>query len=374
MKIESITIQSFKRFENLTVKFQNKATGEIANQFLILGDNGTGKTTVLQAIALCLSMASARIRNVGEFDWIGWVPGRYWRWGSPQIEMTVHFTDDEIEATQEAARRWYARKGYRSGMPFIEPAHQNTLKVSLDGEHFRVDDSTGDLPAHAYLLRGRFYAASILQEDPAARDLFDRLPGIFWFDQFRNLATSPGSREVESNGGPRDGPPEQVAYPVGVSRLREYLNRWKLQKLRQVPRPDQVNYLLELENLYNLIFPDRHFSDPEPMFRGNAPSPSDYYFMLRHGTKTYDIEEMSAGEQSVFPMLYEFVRQRIRNSIVLIDEIDLNLHPPLAQALLASLPRLGINCQFLYTTHSRAISEIVSPHEVHRLEGGRPCL
>ena len=80
------------------------------------------------------------------------------------------------------------------------------------------------------------------------------------------------------------------------------------------------------------------------------PSPSDYYFMLSDGNRTYDIEEMSPGEQSVFPMLYEFVRQRIRNSVVLIDEIDLNLHPPLAQSLLASLPRLGPNCQFVFTT------------------------
>jgi predicted ATP-binding protein involved in virulence len=96
--------------------------------------------------------------------------------------------------------------------------------------------------------------------------------------------------------------------------------------------------------------------------------------MLSDGNRTYDIEEMSAGEQAVFPMLFEFVRQRIRNSIVLIDEIDLNLHPPLAQALLANLPRLGPQCQFIFTTHSSAISEIVSPHEILRLEGGLPCL
>ena len=36
-------------------------------------------------------------------------------------------------------------------------------------------------------------------------------PGIFWFDQFRNLATSPGSREVETENGPREESSEQVA-------------------------------------------------------------------------------------------------------------------------------------------------------------------
>ena len=155
---------------------------------------------------------------------------------------------------------------------------------------------------------------------------------------------------------------ERVTYSVGVSRLRKYLNGWKLEKLQSGPRYGRTDdYLLELENHYKLLFPGRSFSDPEPMFRGGAPSPSDYYFMLSDGNRTYDIEEMSSGEQSVFPMLYEFVRQRIRNSVVLIDEIDLNLHPPLAQSLLASLPRLGPSCQFIFTTHSRAISESRQP-------------
>jgi predicted ATPase len=135
-----------------------------------------------------------------------------------------------------------------------------------------------------------------------------------------------------------------------------------------------VDYLLELENLYKKIFLERSFSDPEPMFRGGVPSPTDYYFMLSDGNRSYDIEEMSAGEQAVFLMLYEFVRQRIRNSIVLIDEIDLNLHPPVAQGVLANLPRIGSQCQFIFTTHSRVVSGAVSPHEIYRLAGGRPCL
>jgi len=375
MKIESATLRDFKRFKELTIEFKNKTTSEIANQFLILGDNGTGKTTVLQAIALCLSIVSWRIRMIGEFDWIGWVPGRHWRWGTPQIEMVVHFTDDEISATQEAARRWYEIKGRSFIDQFVEPAHQNIVRIGLEGEHFWVDDPRAShLPPQAFLFRGRSYAASILEEYPPARELFERLPGIFWFDQFRNLATVPGSREVESNGGLREEPADRVPYGVGVSRLRQYLNRWKLQQLQSGPRHGQAEYLLELENHYKRIFPGRSFSGPEPMFRGGVPSPTDYYFILSDGNRTYDIEEMSAGEQSVFPMLYEFVRQRIRNSVVLIDEIDLNLHPPLAQALLASLPRLGPRCQFIFTTHSRAVSEMVSDQEIYRLEGGKPCL
>jgi hypothetical protein len=203
--------------------------------------------------------------------------------------------------------------------------------------------------------------------DSSARDLFDRLPGVFWFDQFRNLATPPGDGEKESK--------TYVSYDVGVARLREYLNKWKLERIRTgAPGYRRHDYLLELENLYKKVFPGRSFTDPEPMFRGGIPSPADYYFMISDGHRTYDIEEMSAGEQSVFPMLYEFVRQQIKYSVVLIDAIDLNLHPPLAQTLVNALPQLGVNCQFTYTTHSEAISSVVSPEQVYRLPGGRLCL
>ena len=374
MKIESLTLRNFKRFEDLTIEFKNKATGEIANQFLILGDNGSGKTTILQAIALCLSMVTGRIQTISDFDWIGWLPERDWRWGKPEIEMTIQFTHDEIEATREAVERLGEIEGPAPSRALIEPVHAKNVRIGLQGDHYWTGNSKGIHHPQRSLFLGRSYAASILERDVGARGLFERLPGIFWFDQFRNIAMTPGSREVESDGGIREVPAKDVPYAVGVSHLRQSLNRWKLQRLQAPTSRGQVDYLRELENHYQRIFPERSFSDPEPMFRGGIPSPVDYYFMLSDGRRSYDIQEMSAGEQAVFPMLYEFARQRIRNSIVLIDEIDLNLHPQLAQGLLANLPRLGPQCQFIYTTHSPVISEVVSPHEILRLEGGRLCL
>ncbi len=77
MKIESITVQKFKRFDNLEVSFKNKTLQEVTNRFLILGDNGTGKTTLLQAIALPLALATKQRTTVYDFDWVGFLPGRF---------------------------------------------------------------------------------------------------------------------------------------------------------------------------------------------------------------------------------------------------------------------------------------------------------
>ncbi len=107
MKVEAISIQGFKVFDDLTVSFKHKTLQEVSSRFLVLGDNGAGKTTLLQAIALPLAIATHQIRSVAEFDWIGFVPGRYARWGQPRIELLVSFADEEIQATREVARRWY---------------------------------------------------------------------------------------------------------------------------------------------------------------------------------------------------------------------------------------------------------------------------
>lgn len=371
MKIAHISIENFKRFKCIEIPVRNNLTDDIADQLLILGDNGSGKTTVLQAVGLCLSMISHKIRNIEEFDWLGWLPERYGRWGTPKIKMEIHFTSEEIDATRNAARRWYEL--FQPAGGFREPGNSPVVYVTFEGTRYSTAGDTNEI----YQFGGRAYAAAIIRHDPSARDLFDDLPGIFWFDQFRNLATPPEDLEQTENKGAELDEfvmGSRVSFEVGVTRLRERLNKWQLGKfLNQGRPPFQHDFLLELENLFKRVFPGRSFAMPEPMYRG-GPTPSDYYFMLSDGVRTYDIQEMSAGEQSVFPMLYEFVRQQIRNSVVLIDEVDLNLHPPLAQALLLALPAMGPKCQFLLTTHSQAISSLMSPEQIYRLEGGKLCL
>lgn len=367
LKVEYLKIVNFKKFRDLEIDFKNKATDEIADEFLILGDNGSGKTSVLQAIALCLSLASGRTRSIEDFDWLGWVPGRYQHWGKPRIELTLRFSTDEIEATKEAAQRWWRSLSDRRG-EFRMPGNNSVIHLRLNGGY--LENPQEEL----FQVQGRGYAARLLSTDPSARDLFDALPGVFWFDQFRNLATPQGTREGENGRKPEQELTERIPYAVGVARLRDYLNRWKLERISGGSARRRRDYLLELENMYRRIFPGRSFSDPEPMFEAGVPSPSNYYFMFSDGHRTYDIEEMSAGEQSVFPILYEFVRLQIRNSVVLIDEIDLNLHPPLAQALVKALLQIGPGCQFIFTTHSQAVASLVSREEIHRLPEGQLCL
>ncbi|HIJ82984.1 MAG: AAA family ATPase [Magnetococcales bacterium] len=375
MKISRVKLENFKRFKKIEFFVKNELTQDISDQFLILGDNGTGKTTVLQAIALTLSRISAKTASISDFDWQGWIPGRYnyKEWGSPIVELDVHFSIDEIEATQEAADLWNNNHNNPRKIPFIKPGDAKDVTVRLEGEHYFI---VGGNRANIFQFRGRTYASHLVKNNiNKARDLFSRLPGVFWFDQYRNM-TSPQSNidnKNHSKPGDDNALPQyhnNYQHPIGISRLRKYLNEWNLHPHAN----DRHNWLRQLEDSYKKVFPDRSFSIPELMYKDEIQTAENSFFCLFDGNRTYDIEEMSAGEQSVFPILYEFVQKQIRNSVVLVDEIDLNLHPPLAQALLAALPTIGPNCQFLFTTHSEAVSSIASSEETYRLPGGQLCL
>jgi predicted ATP-binding protein involved in virulence len=91
------------------------------------------------------------------------------------------------------------------------------------------------------------------------------------------------------------------------------------------------------------------------------------WFYLFDGQHQYELSEMSGGERAIFPMIFDFAYWNICNSVVLIDELELHLHPPLQQGLLKALRKLGKNNQFIITTHSEAVTSIVSEESIRRL-------
>ncbi|RLC07575.1 MAG: AAA family ATPase [Deltaproteobacteria bacterium] len=368
MKIESISIQNFKLFENFELSFKNKTLQEVSNRFLILGDNGTGKTSLLQAIALPLALAtrSGFARSIPDFDWPGFLPGRLFRNSMPRIELEVSFKDEEIQATREVAFRWHESlpDEIKTKRPFAEPADKKLVRVVLNGEHLFVGD---DIPGEQAMFLGRHYAQKLLRTDPSVRSQFLCLPGIFWFDQLRNLGSNPysdGNSEREHISG--------ISFKVGVERLRNFLIDWQLKQ--ESGRTHNRNFLKELEMLYKKIFLGRSFGGVQCLPSLGSPTEAEFYFLLDDGKHKYDIVEMSSGEQSVFPILYEIVRQQIAYSVVLIDEIDLNLHPPAAQSLVSQLFKIAPHCQYIITTHSEAVSDIIRNDHIFRMEGGALCL
>ncbi|MEM6318657.1 MAG: AAA family ATPase [Bacteroidota bacterium] len=105
MKIKSITIRNYKRFKDeKTFKFTN-LDGFINESTLVIGDNGKGKTSLLQAIVLLVATATRQGFTPNNLNWTGF-EYRFLQNGKLpiQIEAVICFGEEEIQKTIEYAK------------------------------------------------------------------------------------------------------------------------------------------------------------------------------------------------------------------------------------------------------------------------------
>lgn len=366
MKLRNVTIKNFKGIKELSFELLNL---EYLPRDLtcLIGDNGSGKTSVLQAIALPLSMATRRIRYANEFDWHGFLSERISSLGPTRIELEVEFTTSEIKITQDLFKKWYDSRTseFRESKQITAPSDSEI--VTLIYEQNRLTSPEGIAGIHQFL--GRHYVKSLAKSDSSLRSLFSNLGDIFWFDQHRNLGSVSSRRfndHDEDHG-------KLESWKTGVENLREFLIGW----WSYHTSPDKSygkDYIQDLQSRFQRIFPERRFIGTAPKRSDTSLGMHDFYFLIQSADRVYDLAEMSSGEQSVFPLLYEFVRLDISHSIVLIDELELHLHPPEQQRLLKSLSAIGPDCQFIVTTHSSYLTDAIPDEQEVHMEAGARCL
>lgn len=122
-----------------------------------------------------------------------------------------------------------------------------------------------------------------------------------------------------------------------------------------------------LDNCTNL----RAVRDPEPTL------------LIDKGEKTLDIRMLSDGERGMVALVIDLAsRLTIANphlenpltegkAIVLIDELDLHLHPRWQRTIARQLTETFPNCQFIVTTHSPQIVGEVHPDKIILIENGK---
>lgn len=366
MKLRAVTIENFKGIDSLSFDLLDLEQSP-RDLTCIVGDNGSGKTSVLQAIALPLSIATRRIRYAHELDWHGFLAERISSIGPTRIDLEIEFTPDEIKITQNLFEKWYDSlpSDFRESKQITAPSDSES--VTLTYQQNRLTSPQGIPGLHQFL--GRYYVKALAKSEPALRDLYPKLGDIFWFDQHRNLGSVSARRFSDHD----DGNGDVESWQTGVENLRDFLIGWWGYHT-STDKSYGKDYVPDLQARFQRIFPERRFIGTAPKQSNSSKGVSDFYFLIQSGNRVYDLAEMSSGEQSIFPLLYEFVRLDISQSIVLIDELELHLHPPEQHRLLKSLTTIGPDCQFIVTTHSSYLTDAIPDEQEIRLEMGTRCL
>jgi predicted ATPase len=353
MHVQSIHLKYFKRFRDEPLDFTDPETGSARNLVVLVGENGSGKSTVLQAIAATLGTATRRFESPSDLEWPGFdlsLAGK--AWSTPyEVAVEVGFSDAETSTTVE-----YFSKipGLSEGGDIISPSQDRVARLTLrDG---RVQAAT---TAQYFQFRGREYAKQVLKTMEHGYDVFNDVGSVFWYTENRTAT----SLTAEGDNGDRLEFDERLLR----RRLADFMQfHSRIERNEYKLRPGQRDLFAELKQAYLQVFPKRGFEGAVPR-SGVDDILEEPWFFLWDGTRQYEVSEMSGGERAIFPLLFDFVNWKINNSVILIDELELHLHPPLQQHLVRALTQLGSNNQFIIATHSNWVSDAVPPECLYRL-------
>ncbi len=349
MKLNKLSLKNFKRIGELELDFTHEVTGVAEDLVLLQGANGSGKTSVLQAITAMLAVATGRIQQLSDLYWPGFdfdlVSDA---WPAPaEIELEVAFSEEELCKTRE----YWERLRIHEPSLTVTPGMERCVSLRRVG-----DKAMAPTQELLFQFRGRDYARRLWKYERSLLDPFPYVGGMFWYDVYREpLSTlKRPSRQNDD---------EQLGAFDEQSLRDKLVDIFSFHQLHQ-DNPQKRSYFRELDQVYRRIFPQRRLEgmdiDPRP---GMAK-----LFYFHDGDHRYELRELSGGERAIIPILFDFINLNIHKSIILIDEMELHLNPTLHQSFLRATKALGKDNQFIFTSHSDMIDALMRPKKTINLD------
>ncbi|MBE9257017.1 AAA family ATPase, partial [Dolichospermum sp. LEGE 00246] len=151
------------------------------------------------------------------------------------------------------------------------------------------------------------------------------------------------------------------------------------------PRLQIIRKVLEtfLENFPNAEFSDLHIVRANSKREGGIRRLSKPSLVIKKNGENFKLDQLSDGEKTLLMIVVDIARRlailnpSINNpaellekgtGIILIDEIDLHLHPQWQRIVIPSFRKTFPNCQFIVTTHSPQVLSEVNRENVFILE------
>jgi predicted ATP-binding protein involved in virulence len=358
MRIDRIIIRNFKGFEERTLLFPRPleaAAGSNGSVHVVIGENGSGKTTALDALAVAMGIWHVACKGYGsrgieDAEVRVLVDGQNGRVSFVLAGEVMVAVRGEIDGKTAGWAR--SRKNL----------DKNTVNTLVDGTAYGLD-----------LARGLVQQA----QEPKSPAV---LPVLAYYGAGR-LWLEPNAPKKGKVGAPKQNKADLLRFAPYRGCLD---SRCRARDLNQ--------WLLDHDwDAYQRGEPDPGYELVKKALLKCLPKATRLRFAPKMKEVTVDFENraeqafsnLSDGQRNMLALVGDLAVKAVRLNhavlgdavlrktpgIVLIDEIDLHLHPIWQRVVLENLRTVFPNLQFIATTHSPFIVQTLREGELVMLEG-----
>lgn len=337
MRALDVRLLNIACFDDLTIDFRSDGSDKGASWVVLLGENGTGKSTILQMIGTTLLGYNQVSAIAGDIDWGGYV-----HFGARRVSGAVWITlGTELGDT---------------GHPLPPSDCRTTVNLSSAGLGEVSETDVLNILRRPELTGGWFACG---------------------YSPWRRLTSHSNQSTLESGAFPtlKDAAkPFRFASLFGDASRVTDVPKWLASLYFRSIHP---NHAAEDEKRYQMV--RDALLKVMPGIRSIEVTPDQQVLVTDH-RQIVPIDRLSDGYRSTLAWAGDVIRRLFdaypdspnplhERGLVLIDEIDLHLHPRWQRTVVQEIRSLFPNLQFIVTTHSPFIAQGLRPKDrIIRLE------
>ncbi len=347
MKVTEISFENFKQYKSLKIRLSESQNS------VFIGVNGSGKTTVLDGVALCLSHVVGKLTSHKDSYNVQYAPdSESIRNGKTRNSISIQL-EDKKQTISIGVNKELDEKGFN--YQFSSESTITSRKEKL------LSDGVVELPLIVYYRTNRSF---VIDDTKHASKYYHK-----------NL-----------NG-------YQYALTASVSPF-SFFEKWILdqENIENEQKVALKNFDFNLESLSPVreaieVFLSKLGESQFKNLRGKRKTDVNFDYgsdstgelLIDKDGKTIKLNQLSSGERSLISLVLDIAVRLVllngaapdslkKNGVALIDEIEMHLHPKWQRGVIPALASVFPNVQFIITTHSPQILSMISQSEIILLD------